>query len=164
MTASFGQGIAVTPVQLAYAIGAIANGGNVMKPRIVARVIDDSGNVEERNTEIKRRVISQKTAEEITKMLVSTVEKSFENRAGVKGYFVAGKTGTAQIPNRAARGYSDNVIHTFVGYAPAFNPRFLVFLQLNEPIGNRFAANTLTPAFHDLAEYMLNYLEVPPSE
>ena len=97
-------------------------------------------------------------------MLVSTVRNSFENRARIKGYFVAGKTGTAQIPRKDGRGYSDQVIHTFVGYAPAFNPRFLILLQLNEPKGNRFAANTLTPAFHDLAEYILNYYEVPPDE
>jgi len=94
----------------------------------------------------------------------SVVRSGFENRAGVKGYFVAGKTGTAQIPRRDGRGYSDKVIHTFVGYAPAFNPRFLVLLQLNEPKGNRFAANTLTPVFHDLAEYILNYYEIPPDE
>jgi len=98
----------------------------------------------------------------VTKMLISVVRNGYENRAGVKGYFVAGKTGTAQIPKRG--GYSDQVIHTFVGFAPAFNPRFLALLQLNEPKGNRFAANTLTPAFQELATYILNYYEVPPDE
>ena len=97
-------------------------------------------------------------------MLVAAVRKGLENRAGVKGYFVAGKTGTAQVANKNGRGYSDAVIHSFVGYAPAFHPRFLILLQLNEPQGNRFAANTLTPAFHDLAEFILNYYEVPPDE
>lgn len=163
-TASFGQGIAVTPMQLAMAIGVIANGGNLMKPHVVERVIDDSGNESKKNPEIKRNVLSKETAEKLTQMLVSAVKSGFENRAGVKGYFVAGKTGTAQVPRRDARGYSDKVIHTFVGYAPAFNPRFLVLLQLNEPKGNRFAANTLTPAFHDVAEFILNYYEIPPDE
>ena len=98
-------------------------------------------------------------------MLISVVRNGFENRAGVKGYFVAGKTGTAQIPRKDGKGYDpDRVIHTFVGYAPVFGPSFLVLLQLNEPKGNRFAANTLTPAFHDLAEYILNYYEIPPDE
>jgi cell division protein FtsI/penicillin-binding protein 2 len=109
-------------------------------------------------------VISAATSETLTKMMISVVATGYENRAGVKGYFVAGKTGTAQIPNRTGRGYSDKVIHTFVGYAPAFHPRFLAVMQLNEPEGNRFASNTLTTSFHDLAEYILNYYEVPPDE
>lgn len=164
ITASFGQGIAVTPIQMATAIAAIANEGRLLKPYVVDKMIDDSGNEIKTEPVVKRRVISKETAEALNKMLVSAVRNGFENKAGVKGYFVAGKTGTAQIPKSGARGYSDKVVHTFVGYAPAFSPRFLVYLQLNEPRGNRFAANTLTPAFHDLAEYILNYYEVPPDE
>ncbi len=163
-TASFGQGIAVTPLQLALATGAIANGGKLMKPYVVESIIDDSGNEFKKEPEILREVISQETSEKLTKMLVSAVRNGFENKAGVRGYFVAGKTGTAQIPRSDGRGYSNKVIHTFVGYAPAFNPKFLILLQLNEPESNRFAANTLTPAFHDLAEYILNYYEIPPDE
>lgn len=164
-TASFGQGIAVTPLQMAMSIAAIANGGKLMKPYIVEKVVDGSGNEFKKEPEVVRQVVSASTAEKLTKMLISVVRSGYENRAGVKNYFVAGKTGTAQIPKSDGRGYDpDRVIHTFVGYAPAFNPRFLVLLQLNEPKGNRFAANTLTPAFHDLAEYILNYYEVPPDE
>ena len=163
-TASFGQGIAVTPIQMAAAIGALAHNGMRMQPYVVERIIDDSGNEVKKEPKAVQQVVSPETAEAITKMLVSAVRSGFENRAGVKGYFVAGKTGTAQIPRRDGRGYSEDVIHTFVGYAPAFNPKFLVLLQLNKPKGNRFAANTLTPAFHDLAEFILNYYEVPPDE
>ncbi len=164
VTASFGQGFAITPLQLAFAIGTIANGGNLMRPMIVEKVVDDSGNVFEKNPEIRRRVLSAASSEALTKMLVSVVRTGYEKRAEIKGYFVAGKTGTAQIPNRTGRGYSDRVIHTFVGYAPAFQPRFLIVLQLNEPQGNRFASNTLTSSFRDLAEYILNYYEIPPDE
>ena len=164
ITASFGQGFAIMPLQLAFAVGSVANGGNLMKPIIVEKIVDDSGNTVERKPEIRRRTFSAASAETLTKMLVSVVRVGYENRAGVKGYFVAGKTGTAQIPNRTGHGYSDKVIHTFVGYAPAFHPRFLVVLQLNEPQGNRFASNTLTSSFHDLAEYILNYYESPPDE
>ena len=163
-TAAFGQGIAVTPMQLASAIAAIANGGTLMTPYIVEKIVDDSGNERVTEPTLRRRVISPETAETISKMLVSAVRNGFENRAGVKGYFVAGKTGTAQVSRTDGRGYSDNVIHTFVGYAPAFSPRFLILLQLNDPKGNRFAANTLTPAFHELAQFILNYYEVPPDE
>ncbi len=163
-TASFGQGIAITPLQLAVAMGALGNGGVRMKPYIVKKIIDDSGNEIEKAPVPLGQAISKETAEKISQILVSAVRNGFENRAGIKGYFVAGKTGTAQIPKQDGKGYSDKVIHTFVGYAPAFDPRFLVLLQLNEPTGNRFASNTLTPAFHDLAEYILNYYEVPTDE
>ncbi len=163
-TASFGQGIAVTPLQLASAIGAIANDGRMMRPYIVERITDDSGNEVVTEPQVVREVITKDTAEQLQKMLVSTVRNSFENRARIKGYFVAGKTGTAQVPRKDGRGYSDAVTHTFVGFAPAFDPQFLILLQLNEPGGNRFAANTLTPAFHDLAAFILNYYEIPPDE
>ncbi|MEK9148018.1 MAG: penicillin-binding transpeptidase domain-containing protein, partial [Patescibacteria group bacterium] len=146
------------------AMGAIANRGILMTPYMVERIRDEAG-VEELHRPTERgEVISISSAETITKMLVSAVRNGFENRAGVNGYFVAGKTGTAQIPKKDGRGYSDEVIHTFVGYAPAFNPKFLILLQLNRPKGNRFAANTLTPAFHNLAEFMLNYYEIPSDE
>ena len=163
-TASFGQGVAVTPIQMTSAFGVIANGGALLKPYLVEKIIDDSGNETIFLPEKRRDVISTSTSEALTKMLVSAVRSGFENKAGVKGYFVAGKTGTAQIPMKDRRGYSEDVIHTFVGYAPAFNPKFLVLLQLNKPGGNRFAANTITPAFHDLAEFILNYYEIPPDE
>lgn len=164
-TASFGQGIAVTPIQLAAATAAIANKGILMKPYIAERIRDDSGNETVRMPETVRFVISPETAETLTKMLVSVVKNGYEDRAGIKGYLVAGKTGTAQIPRRDGKGYlKDAATHTFVGYAPAFDPRFLILLQLNEPKGNRFAANTLTPVFHDLAEFILHYYEVPPDE
>lgn len=164
LTASFGQGIAVTPIQMAMAMGAIANGGKLMRPMVVERIQDDSGNEIAIEPAVVRQVISPATAETLTKMLVSAVRAGIENKAGVKGYFVAGKTGTAQIPLKEGRGYSSNVTHTFVGYAPAFQPRFLVYLQLNELPGNTFATQTLTPAFHDFAEFLLNYYEIPPDE
>lgn len=163
-TAAFGQGIAVTPLQTATALAAIANGGMLMRPYVVERIVDASGNVEQRRPREVRRVVSSETAETVTKMLVSVVRNGFDNRAAVPGYFVAAKTGTAQIPLAAKPGYSDEVIHTFVGYAPAFEPRFLALIQVNRPQGNRFAANTLTPAFRNLAEFILHYYEVPPDE
>ncbi len=163
-TAAFGQGIAVTPLQMAFAIGAIANGGTLMRPYIVEKVMDSSGSEEVRRPEAVSRVVDGATAETVTKMLVSVVRNGYDNRAGVKGYFVAGKTGTAQIPLSGRRGYSLDVIHTFVGYAPAFDPRFLALVQLNRPLGNRFAANTLSPTFSNLAAFILSYYEVPPDD
>lgn len=163
-TAAFGQGIAVTPLQIASAIGAIANHGVLMRPYLVEKIIGANGAEELSRPQEVRRVITRDAAEVVSKMLVSVVRNGFDNRAGVRSYFVAAKTGTAQIPLKGGRGYSDEVIHTFVGYAPAFDPKFLILLQLNKPRGNRFAANTLTPAFHNLAEFMLHYYEIPPDE
>ena len=161
-TASFGQGIAVTPVQLAMAIGAIANRGILMKPYLVERILSPSGGEEVRAPVEVGRVIKEETAAAVTDILVATVDNSFENRARIKGYRVAGKTGTAQLPLADRPGYADQYIHSFVGFAPASDPRFLVFLQIVKPTGNRFAANTMTPAFHGIAEFILHYYEIAP--
>ncbi len=163
-TASFGQGISLTPIQVATALSAIANHGVLLRPYVVERIEDDSGNKTVKNPTVVRKIVSQDAAETMTKMMVGAVRKGFENHAGIKGYFIAGKTGTAQIPKNDGKGYSDNLIHTFVGYAPAFDPKFLVLLELVDPKGNKYAANTLTPAFHDLAQFLLNYYEIPPDE
>ncbi|MEK7636382.1 MAG: penicillin-binding protein 2 [Patescibacteria group bacterium] len=161
-TASFGQGISMTPLQIAIVVSAIANGGNLVEPYLVEKIFDDSGNEIITQPKVLRRVISKETSEIVSRMLVSVVENGFENHAGVSGYFVAGKTGTAQVPYKDRRGYDpDRAIHSFIGYAPAFKPKFLVFLQLNEPQGIRFASSSLTPTFHAIAKYMLNYYEVP---
>lgn len=161
-TASFGQGIAVSPLQLATAIAAIANHGVLLRPYLVEKVADANGSGEVHRPEEVRRVVSTETAETVTKMLVSVVEHGFDNHAAVKGYSVAGKTGTAQIPKKDGKGYSDEFIHTFAGYAPAFDPRFLVIIQVNKPKGVSFASTSLTPSFHNIAEFMLNYYEVSP--
>ncbi len=163
-TAAFGQGIAVTPLQIASAIAAIANHGVLMRPYIVDKIMTASGGTIEYRPKEVRPVISPATSETVSKMLVSVVKNGYDNRAGVKGYFVAAKTGTANIPKKDGHGYSDEVIHTFVGYAPAFDPKFLILLQMNRPQGNRFASNTLTAPFHAIAEFILNYYEVPPDD
>lgn len=163
-TASFGQGVAVTPIQMMMAASAVANGGTLVRPYIVDRKVDDAGVEEATSAETKRRVVRSETSETLAKMLVSVTRNGFDNHAGVKGFFIAGKTGTAQIPNPKARGYSSDVIHSFIGYAPAFKPRFLIYLQLVRPKGVNFASTSLTPAFHEVASYILNYYGVPPDE
>ena len=149
---------------MASAFAAIANKGKMMKPYIVDKLIDENGNEYVINPEEKGQIIKPETSETLSKMLVSVVRNGFEGKAGVNGYFVAAKTGTAQIPSFDKRGYTTDVIHTFIGYAPAFNPKFLVYIQINKPSGNRFASNTLTIPFHNIIEYLLNYYEIPPDE
>ncbi|MBI5079222.1 hypothetical protein HZB06_00905, partial [Candidatus Wolfebacteria bacterium] len=149
-TASFGQGISMTAVGLINAFSAIANNGVLMKPLILA---DEKPEV--------RRVVSPKTAEQLTKMMVSAVNKN--KAADIAGYSIAGKTGTAYIPDFKNGGYSDKVINTFTGFIPAESGRKIaVLIKLDEPVGIPFATETVAPAFRELAQFIINYYNIPP--
>ena len=161
-TASFGQGISVTPIQMITAIAAIANKGALMKPHVVDKKIFRDGTEISQEATTVRSVIAPATAETLTKMLVSVVENGYD-KAKVRGYFVAGKTGTAQIPDPNGKGYLDDAtIHTFVGYAPAYHPQFAVLLSIDRPHGVRFASSSLAPVFSSVMSYLLTYYEIPP--
>ena len=160
---SFGQGITVTPLGLITALAAIANQGKLMRPFIVAKMIQPDGQEIEKEPQMVKEVISPQTAEELTKMLVSVVENGYGQPAQVAGYNIAGKTGTAQVPDLEKGGYfEEETIHTFVGFAPAFNPKFIILIKLDNPQGIRFAADSVSPVFKKIAEYLFNYLEIPP--
>lgn len=156
-TASFGQGIAASPMQLVSAFSAFANSGRMMKPHVVKAIGD-----QKIESEIIGTPISVKTAAQITSMLVSVVENGHSKKAKVKGYKVAGKTGTAQVPNENGNGYSDKTIHSFIGFAPAYNPRFVALIKLDNPKGVAFAESSAAPLFSEVAEYILHYYEIPP--
>lgn len=149
-TASFGQGISVTPIQMISAISAIANGGNLMRLSLLVN----------EQPKIVRRVISEDTARQVTEMMVSAVRKAVI--AHIEGYNVAGKTGTAQVPDFRNGGYTDQVINTYVGFAPAYNPKFTILIKLNKPKGAPLAGLTVVPAFRELAEFIINYYNIPP--
>jgi len=161
-TISFGQGITVTPLGMTTAIGAIANDGKLMKPFIVEKTVWPDGREETTQPEIIREVISHEKAKDLTKMLVSAVENGYGKPARVSGYDIAGKTGTAQIPDLEEGGYSDETIHSFVGFAPAFNPEFVILIKIDKPQGIRFASDSGSPVFKRLAKYLFDYLEIPP--
>ncbi|HUT96052.1 MAG TPA: penicillin-binding protein 2 [Candidatus Paceibacterota bacterium] len=160
-TASFGQGIAITPLQIVVAFGAIANDGVLMKPYVVDKIIkkDKEETIEPQEV---RRVISSETTSRLTAILVSVVENGHTERAGVDGYSIAAKTGTAQIPEKG--GYSEETIHTVAGFFPAFEARFSMIVKLDKPIGARFAESTAAPLFGEITKYILNYYGIPPSE
>jgi cell division protein FtsI (penicillin-binding protein 3)/stage V sporulation protein D (sporulation-specific penicillin-binding protein) len=163
-TASFGQGISVTPVALVSALSAIANGGKLMKPYLVEKIISSDGNETQIEPEMKRQVMSPQAADKLTSMLVSTVKNGYD-KIKLKGYYVAGKTGTAEIPNLKTGGYdTGEFIHTFVGWAPAFDPKFIILLKMDKPHGINFASDSLSPPFSSLAQYILNYYQIPPEE
>lgn len=160
-TASFGQGVAITPMQLVAAVGSLANKGKLMKPYIVDEVKLPDGTTKKTQPQEVRQVVSAETAAKVTSMMVEVVKQGFDKHAGVEGYQVAGKTGTAQLPDSKG-GYSEDFIHSFIGFAPASDPKFLILIKIEKPKGNVFASNTLPPFFGDLANYLLNYYEIPP--
>lgn len=161
-TASFGQGISVTPIQIVTAINAIANKGLIMKPYVVDKIIKKDKEVEIIKPVNLGQAIKKDTAIKIIKMMINAVEKGYGKRAGVEGYLVAGKTGTAQIPNSDKKGYSNKFIHSFIGFAPALDPKFTAFIKIDNPKGIRFAADSLSSIFGELAKYILNYYEIKP--
>ena len=162
LTASFGQGIAVTPLQLINAYATIANGGKLMRPYVVDKIIKDGGEEVLTKPEIVSIPISEKTAVKLQSMLVGVVDNGFD-KARITGYDVAGKTGTAQIPDGSG-GYSENeFIHNFVGFAPAYNAQFTILIKMDKPKGIAFAADSLSPTFKEIASFLLNYYNIPPT-
>jgi len=119
----------------------------------------------EKGSEIPPSIISSKTASQLTAMIVSVVENGFGKAAKIPGYYIAGKTGTAQISFSALEidkpGYSEKTIQTFLGFFPAFSPQFLILIKLDNP-KTKTAEYSATPIFHDLAEYIIHYYQIPP--
>ncbi|MFH0874165.1 MAG: penicillin-binding protein 2 [Candidatus Komeilibacteria bacterium] len=159
-TASYGQGITVTGLQLVNAVNAIANRGQLMQPYIVEEVKNDKGMVENRQPKVLRQVITSDTASKVTAMMVSVVENGFGKKAGVPGYYIAGKTGTAQVVENGK--YSDKTIQTFVGFGPVSSPRFTMVTKLTNPSGAAWAESSATPLFGEIAKFLLNYYQIPP--
>ncbi|MAG44961.1 hypothetical protein CL633_03690 [bacterium] len=159
-TASFGQGIAVTPMALLNAINAIANQGQLMQPYLVEKIMYNNKQVQSFLPKKIKQVISRESARKLTGMMVSVVENGFANQAKIPGFLVTGKTGTAQIPGQG--GYTDEIIHSFVGFAPAFDPKVAVLLKLDKPNGVLFAGTSLAPVFSDLIGAILNYYQIQP--
>jgi stage V sporulation protein D (sporulation-specific penicillin-binding protein) len=160
-TASFGQGIELTPLQIARGFCALANGGKIVKPYIVDRIIagaDESVT----KPEVSGQVVSQQTISQLTSMLVNVVDKGFNSVAKVQGYYLAGKTGTAQVPIPNGKGYDlDKTIQSFVGFGPALNPQFLIMVKLDNPKVPKSSLSAV-PVFKKLAQYIINYWQIPP--
>ncbi len=160
-TASYGQGIMVTPLQLAMAYSAIANGGILMKPLLVVEEKFADGKIKKFEPEEVRRVIETKTANVIKAMLVSVVKNGHSRAADIAGYNIGGKTGTANIPQKGG-GYGEETIHTFAGFAPAENPKFVLVIKMTRPKNSVFAEGSVVPAFAEMAKFLLNYYQVKP--
>ncbi len=162
-TASFGQGISVTPLQLVTAYAVIANRGILMKPYIVKEIIAPDGSKEVIPPQEIRVVITPSEARTLAGMMVQVVEEGHGKRAGVTGYYVAGKTGTAQVPLKDKSGYdSDKTIGSFVGFAPIDNSSFVMLVKIDNPKDVVFAESTAAPLFGRLAKFLLDYYQIPP--
>lgn len=164
-TASFGQGIAVTPIQLVAAYGAVANKGILMKPQIIDKIIHADGVEEIIQPEEVRRVISEKAAMQTGQMLRSVVVNGHGKRADVPGYQVTGKTGTAQVANQESRGYADGInIGSFAGFAPCQDPEFVILIRVDNPKSVEWAESSAAPAFGELMRFVLEYYNIEPTE
>jgi cell division protein FtsI/penicillin-binding protein 2 len=163
--AAFGQGIAVTPIEMIRALSALGNGGLLPSPHIIKRfnyALGYSKNVVSTENEM-RRVIKKETSEEITRMLVEVVDKALKGgTVKMAHYSIAAKTGTAQIANKESGGYYEGrYFHSFFGYFPAYNPRFIIFLYTLEPKAD-YASNTLTAPFINMVKFLINYYQISP--
>lgn len=162
-TASFGQGIAITPIQMLQAVNVIASGGKLIKPEVVSSLIDSNGRKIKIEPQIIRQVIKPEAAEVVKEMMVAAVENGEAKWAKVKGYKIAGKTGTAQIP-LAGHYDATKTNASFVGFAPADKPKFVMLVKLTEPTSSQWASETAAPLFFDIARELFNYYGIAPSQ
>ena len=163
-TASFGQGIALTPIAATRALATLANGGKLTTPHLVKRIEYDSGDTKELNYPEGSQVLSEDTSEEISRMLTNVVDDALRGgNVALPNHTIAAKTGTAQIPDPIEGGYyEDKFLHSFFGYFPAFEPEYIVFMYTVEPQGVRYASETLTTPFMDITKFLINYYSIPP--
>ncbi len=165
-TASFGQGFSVTPLQMTNAFAALSNGGKLMNPYIVDQIIHADGTVEHFQPKVIDQVIKPSTSQTITAMLVSSVDKGYAKLGKIPGYAIAGKTGTSQIA-RPGGGYevgTGSTVASYLGYAPAEAPRFVVLVKLDRPKRGDQGASTAGPLFKQITAYLLEYYGIPPGQ
>lgn len=162
-TASYGQGIAVTPVQMIRALGAIANGGVMVQPHLASAIRLDSGITRPLDWSQKTPVFSATAARQTTQMMTALVDEKLENgKAIIPTMSVAAKTGTAQLTDGRGGYHTDRFFHSFVGFFPSYSPRFIILLYTNDPQGVTYASETLNATFLDLVHFLIDYYQIPP--
>lgn len=160
-TNSFGQGIAVTPLQIAVAVSAVANDGLLMKPYVVERIVDAERDVQVKPTVVRQAIVAD-TAHTLTDMLVEALDRA-DSEAQVPGYRMAGKTGTAQIP--VPGGYHPTLtLASFAGFLPADDPQVLVLVIIDRPTTSKWGSKTAAPTFRRIAEQLVVMLNIPPDD
>jgi stage V sporulation protein D (sporulation-specific penicillin-binding protein) len=160
-TASYGQGIAVTPIQMITAFNAIVSDGQIRRPQILSEIRHKDGTVEKIEPQIISQAVSEETVNNMRNMLVDTVETGQAKKAGVLGYYIGGKTGTAQIPSETG-GYGDATYQSFIEFGTLADTRFTMLISLDSPIGSRYADGSVVPVAQDLNEFLVNYFDISP--
>jgi cell division protein FtsI/penicillin-binding protein 2 len=162
-TASYGQGIALTPIETIRALSTLANDGLLIKPHITKKIEYTDGSSELIDYP-PTRIFKKETTDDVTRMLVKVVDTALKKgTVKMEHYSIAAKTGTAQIANPATKGYyDDRYLHSFFGYFPAYNPRFIVFIYHVYPKDIEYASETLTDPFIQITKFLINYYELPP--
>ncbi|TSC98151.1 MAG: cell division protein FtsI (penicillin-binding protein 3) [Candidatus Peregrinibacteria bacterium Greene1014_49] len=165
-TAAYGQGISATPLQMITGYTALANGGKLMRPTIIDSIIHSDGTIEKYSPRMVDQVITAETSDTITAMLVSSINLGYAKVAKVKGYRMAGKTGTSQIagPGGKYEAGTGSTIATFAGYAPVPNPKFLILVKFDRPRKDIYGSQTAGPVFRDIAAFLFKYYGIPPNE
>jgi len=163
-TASFGQGIAMTPIAITRALATLGNGGHLVTPHIVKKINFIDGTEKDLKYPEGTQVIKPETSEEISRMLTVVVDDALRGgTVALPNHSVAAKTGTAQIADPVNGGYyDDKFLHSFFGYFPSYDPEFIIFLYTVEPKGVRYASETLTTPFMDMTKFLINYYSIPP--
>ena len=162
-TAAFGQGIAVTPMQMIRALGALANGGSMVQPHLVSTVRLNSGIKRELDWGEKTPIFSATSTRETVEMMSALNDEIlYGGKAKIPTMSVAAKTGTAQLTAPGGGYYTDRFFHSFTGFFPAYNPRFIILLYTNDPQGVQYASETLNTTFLDLVHFLIDYYAVPP--
>lgn len=161
--AAFGQGIALTPIEIIRALASLSNGGNLVVPHIVQKIKYNNGTEKNMTYKTTRVKISEATGTEITRMLINAMDKNLGASGKLEHYSVAAKTGTAQVADSVNGGYyTDRHTHSFTGYFPAYDPKFIIFLYAINPKGVPYAVQTWADPFLSITKFLINYYEVPP--
>lgn len=162
--ASFGQGIALTPIEAVRAFSILANGGNMITPHLVKEIKYENGLSKKiEYPYVKTNILGKEATDTITEMLIKVYESYDSGRHKMPSYTVATKTGTAQVAKETGGGYyDDRNMHSFFGYFPARDPKFLIFLYVKNPKGVKYASQTLIPPFNNLTKFLINYYNLPP--
>lgn len=162
-TMAFGQGIAITPIQMIRALGSLANGGAMVRPHVVSSMLLESGIVRSLDWGGQTRVFSPEAVRETVTMMDAITDEVLDGgRAKIPTMSVAAKTGTAQLTRPEGGYYDDRYFHSFVGFFPSYAPKFIILLYTDDPKGVKYASETLNATFLDLAHFLINYYDVPP--